>query len=75
MESAQLDVDQAWRAHSMAMHALAETAESTDHQMLRLINTVRAYREAKFKTPGPQDVDFGIVAELCLELELMIREQ
>ena len=75
MESAPVDVNQAWRMHSIAMDAVAESAETVDEQMLRLINNVRAYREAKFHAPGPQEVDFGLVAELCLELELMVREQ
>ena len=75
MESAQVDVNQSWRAHSMAMRALGETIETTDLQMRRLINTVRAYREAKFHTPCPEEADFALVAELCLELELMVRDQ
>ena len=73
MESASIDIDKAWNEHAMAMHALSEQAESVDHQIQRLITTVKAYRCHKIRTNGPQSCDYGLIAELCLEIEKVMR--
>ena len=66
--------DSAWREHTMNVAAVGEVAEQADGQMKKLIRTLRAYRMHKNRCTTETEVDFGVVAEVILELERTVGE-
>ena len=67
-----IDFDEAWRAHKMNCAATAEVAEQADSEMRKLLNTLRAYRLHKKRCVTETEVDYGILAELIVQLELTV---
>jgi hypothetical protein len=43
-----------------------------DRQMLAAIQSLRCYRKAREKIQSSKEVDYGLLAQLTLELELVI---
>ena len=54
--------------------ALEEVTESCDVSMRDTLNRVRGYRLHKKRTNSETEVDYGIVAELINQLELLVRD-
>ena len=62
-------------AKTLRLHdQLGSITTKTDKHMLTAIEAIRWYRGAKSNVTSSTEVDFGLVAMLCLELELLIRE-
>ena len=58
----------------MNVGAVAEISDRADSQMKKLVTTLRGYRLYKNRCTTETEVDFGVVAELILELELSIKD-
>lgn len=67
------NLDSAWSDLLLARDALGEVTESCDCCMRETINRVRGYRLHKNRTNSETEVDFGLVAELINQLELLVR--
>ena len=57
----------------MLVAATGEVAEQADSEMRRLLNTLRVYRENKQNYSTEIEVDYGVIAELIIELELICK--
>ena len=68
------DLDSAWLALLESRDALSEVTESCDVSMRDTLNRVRGYRLHKKRTNSEIEVDYGIVAELINQLELLVRD-
>ena len=66
--------DEAWNEHRAHVAAVGEIAEQADREMRKAIRTLKAYRLHKKRCSTEKEVDFGVVAEMCLELELTIQD-
>ena len=65
--------DSAWAEHKMHVAATGEVAEQADREMRRMIRTLKAYRLHKKRCTTETEVDFGVLAELIVELELTVQ--
>ena len=65
--------DSAWSEHKMNVAATAEVAQQADREMRRMISTLKAYRLHKKRFTTETEVDFGVLAELIVELELTVQ--
>ena len=65
--------DSAWSEHKMACAALNEVTEQTDREMKKMIRTMKAYRLHKKRCSSETEVDFGVLAQLIVELELTVQ--
>lgn len=62
-------------AKTLRLHSqLDSITTKTDEHMRTAIGAIRWYRGAKDNVTSSTEVDFGVVAELCLELELLIQQ-
>lgn len=68
------DLDFAWCELLEARDALGEVTQSCDVSMRDTLNRVRFYRLHKKRTNSETEVDYGIVAELINQLELLVRD-
>ena len=68
------DLDSAWVSLLESRDALEEVTESCDVSMRDTLNRVRGYRLHKKRTNSETEVDYGIVAELINQLELLCRD-
>lgn len=68
------DLDIAWSVLLESRDALEEVTESCDVSMRDTLNRVRVYRLHKKCTNSDTEVDYGIVAELINQLELLVRD-
>ncbi len=68
------DLDSAWSDLLLARNALDEVTETCDSSMRETLNKVRGYRLHKKRTNSEIEVDYGIVAELINQLELLVRD-
>ena len=68
------DIDLQWSELLEARDALAEITDSCDSSMRDTLNRVRGYRLHKKRTNSQTEVDYGIVAELINQLELLVRD-
>ena len=68
------DLDSAWSDLLLARNALDEVTGSCDSSMRDTLNRVRGYRLHKKRTNSEIEVDYGIVAELINQLELLVRD-
>lgn len=60
-------------ADTLKLHKkLDSITTKTDKQMLAAIQSLRCYREAREKIQSSKEVDYGLLAQLTLELELVI---
>jgi len=65
--------DSAWSEHKMNVAATAEVAQQADREMRRMIRTLKAYRLHKKRCSSETEVDFGVLAQLIVELELTVQ--
>ena len=65
--------DSAWSEHKMHVAATGEVAEQADREMRQMIRTLKAYRLHKKRCTTETEVDFGVLAELIVELELTVQ--
>ena len=65
--------DSAWAEHKMHVAATGEVAEQADREMRRMIRTLKAHRLHKKRCTTETEVDFGVLAELIVELELTVQ--
>lgn len=65
--------DSAWAEHKMHCAALGEVTEQADREMRRMVSTLKAYRLHKKRCSSETEVDFGVLAELIIELELTLQ--
>ena len=65
--------DSAWSEHRMNVAALGEVSQQADREMRQMIRTLKAYRLHKKRCSSETEVDFGVLAELILELELTVQ--
>ncbi len=72
--SSSQDIDSAWLALLESRDALCEVTESCDLSMRETLNRIRGYRLHKKRTNSETEVDYGIVAELINQLELLVRD-
>ena len=68
------DLNNEWVSLLESRDALEEVAASTDVAMRNALNRLRGYRLHKKRTNSETEVDFGIVAELINQLELLCRD-
>lgn len=62
-------------AKTLRLHNQLESISTkTDEHMRNAIEAIRWYRGAKNNVTSSTEVDFGLVAMLCLELELLIAQ-
>ena len=52
---------------------LDSISTEADAQLRSAIATLRSYREVKQQIHSFREVDYGLVTEMCLELELVIK--
>lgn len=65
--------DEAWNEHRAHVAATAEIAEQADREMRKAIRTLKAYRLHKNRCSTEKEVDFGVLAQLIIELELTVQ--
>lgn len=70
----EIDWNELWMDHKMNVAAVGEIAEQADRQMKQLMSTLRGYRLHKKRCTTENEVDFGLLAELTLELEKVIND-
>lgn len=68
------DLDAQWLAIKSTIKNCRECAKETDRLMGSTIDQIRKYRGLKKQSLAGGVVDFGFVAELFLELELLMKE-
>lgn len=68
------DIDQAWQAHQSYAKGVEETAKKADSGMRHLLSTLKAYRCQKKRCSTPNKVDYGLVCEMILEMELLVND-
>nr|BDD45727.1 hypothetical protein 31 [bacterium] len=68
-----IEWDSAWHEHRMNVAATTEVAQQADREMRRMISTLKAYRLHKKRCSTETEVDFGVLAELILELEMTVQ--
>ena len=66
--------DSAWSEHRAHVAAVGEIAEQADREMRKTIRTLKAYRLHKKRCSTEKEVDFGVLAELIIELELTLQD-
>lgn len=66
--------NEAWCEHQAHVAATAEIAEQADREMRKAIRTLKAYRLHKKRCSTEKEVDFGVLAEMILELELTVQQ-
>ena len=67
------DINNAWIELLENRDALAEVTEVADAGIRECLRSVRAYRLHKNRTNSETQVDFGLVAQLIDQLELLCR--
>ena len=68
------DLDSQWLATKSRIKRLAVCTTETDKVMEEAIELIAEYRELKKQSLAGDEVDFGIVAVLILQLELLVKE-
>ena len=68
------DLDSAWCDLLLARDALSEVTETADCGLRECLRSVKAYRLHQKRTNSEIEVDYGIVAELINQLELLVRD-
>ena len=68
------DLDSAWNDLLLSRDALREVTETADSGIRECLRSVKAYRLHKKRTNSEIEVDYGIVAELINQLELLCRD-
>ena len=69
------DLDNAWCELLEARDALAEVTDVADLGLRECLRSVKAYRLHKRRTNSEIEVDYGLVAELINQLELLCRDR
>ena len=67
------DINNAWIELLESRDALAEVTEVADSGLRECLRSVRAYRLHKNRTNSEIVVDYGLVAQLIDQLELLCR--
>ena len=67
------DLDSAWSELLVARDALAEVTDVADAGLRECLRSVKAYRLHKRRTNSEIVVDYGLVAELMHQLDLLVR--
>ena len=67
------DLDSAWTELLEARDALEEVTQTADAGIREALRSVKAYRLHKRRTNAETEVDYGLVAELSNQLELLCR--
>lgn len=67
------DLDSAWTELLEARDALEEVTQTADEGIREALRSVKAYRLHKKRTNAETVVDYGLVAELINQLELLCR--
>ena len=70
----EFDINQAWRDHCIASAAVREVGEDLDLAMRRCMTLIKAYRCHKRRVTTPETCDYGLIAELTLEVEKLVRD-
>lgn len=68
------NLDQEWRNHVIASSAVKEVAETLDASLRECIRAGKAYRLHKGRTITPECCDYGLIAELLVSLEVLVRD-
>ena len=68
------DIDLAWRDHKIHSAAVKEVAEDLDASMRQVMSLIRGYRCHKRRVTTPESMDWGLFAELMLEMEKLVRD-
>ena len=68
------DLDMAWNELLLSRDALREVATTADDGLRECLRSVKAYRLHKKRTNSEIEVDYGIVAELINQLDLLCRD-
>ncbi len=67
------DLNSAWSDLLESRDALAEVTEVADAGLRECLRSVRAYRLHKNRTNSETEVDFGLVAQMIDQLELLCK--
>ena len=67
------DINNAWIELLESRDALAEVTDVADAGLRECLRSVRAYRLHKNRTNSEIQVDFGLVAQMIDQLELLCR--
>ena len=67
------DIDSAWSALLESRDALDEVTATADSAMRECLRSVKAYRLHKKRTNAETEVDYGVVAEIVNQLELLCK--
>ena len=69
------DLDVAWNDLLLSRDALREVTDTANTGLRECLRSVKAYRLHKKRTNSETVVDYGVVAELINQLELLCRNQ
>ena len=65
--------NEAWSEHQSHVAATGEVATRANREMRQMIRTLKAYRLHKKRCTTETEVDYGVLAELIIELELTVQ--
>ena len=68
------DLDSAWCDLLLSRDALREVTTTADDGIREALRSVKAYRLHKKRTNSEIEVDYGVVAELINQLDLLCRD-
>ena len=68
------DLDSEWIAAKSRIQRLAQCATETDKVMEGAIQSIARYRGLKKQSLAGDEVDFGVVTCLIIQLELLLKE-
>ena len=68
------DLNTEWVSLLESRDALCEVTEVADVGLRECLRSIKAYRLHKKRTNAETEVDFGLVAELINQLELLCRD-
>lgn len=68
------DLDQLWFEHQSNVSAVEELSAKANEHMSALVSTLKQYRLHKKRCSTEKEVDYGVLVELILQLELTVQD-